>query len=191
MTNITTSNHTLLVANIITEIGLCSISKAKSKRAKSGRISFDLENTKPKDWTNYCQYLDKELSKKWATMNDVSTSESMSVREKLDQKWGIIKESITVAAKKCLPKKRRKKAIIQSTLSLELREARKKIRIISKLCRKCKRNYNRLIESSDVDMINKLLNIDESKASMIEDHIVWTEKLYKRLTDFWRSESKI
>ena len=64
MTNITASDHTLLIANIITEIGLCSISKAKSKRAKSGRISFDLENTKPEDWTNYCQYLDKELSKK-------------------------------------------------------------------------------------------------------------------------------
>ena len=124
-------------------------------------------------------------------MNNASTSESRSICEKLDQKWGIIKESITVAAKKCLPKKRRKKAIIQSTLSLELREARKKIRIISKLCRKCKHNYNRLIESSDIGMINKLFDIDESKASMIEDHTVWTEELYKRLTDFWRLESKI
>ena len=39
-------------------------------------------------------------------------------------------------------------------------------------------------------MINKLLNIDESKASIIEDHTVWTKKLYKGLTDLWRSESK-
>ncbi|CAG8686442.1 9009_t:CDS:1, partial [Dentiscutata heterogama] len=42
-----------------------------------------------------------------------------------------------------------------------------------------------MFESSDIDITNKLLDIDESKASMIEDHTVWTEELYKRLTDLW------
>ncbi|CAG8563188.1 25942_t:CDS:2 [Dentiscutata erythropus] len=90
--------------------------------------------------------------------NKKALKESLSA----NAKWKIISKAIKRAAKKILPKKKVQKTLIKELPNHNLQVARKEVRKLNKLCRKCKTNLTKLIKNTNQEKIEtKMKKIEE------------------------------
>ncbi|CAG8705378.1 13304_t:CDS:2, partial [Gigaspora margarita] len=139
----------------------------------------DMENTTKSD---HRMSLEKKLEKEW---EGNSANESIGQQEELDRKWKVIEEGIIQAAEETLPKKKCAKDCELVGSCEKIKGLKRKARIISKLCRKCKWKSSQGISSEN----NKKIQIvfehfgNEERLGVLD---IWNADLYKQLTSFWQ-----
>ena len=135
---ITGSNHSIVVATVITGIMKKSRFTAYNKRLKGKQQVFQLDKAKEENWENYKAKLDRILEKKLPAQRKFEHSQEIETQDK-DVLQDLIATSIISCAKATLP---RKKISIGDIQTIKLRDSKKtkkdlkKIRSISQLCAK-------------------------------------------------------
>ena len=197
--NITFSDHNIISATLLSGVDLSISRNATHRRTRTKRIVFDTKNTSEEKWKEYSKTLDQIISNDWLENIKHCKVDDKKIQS-IDVKWDIINKAIDKAAKKTLPKEKVRKKLVQELPDQVLQAARKEVKELSKLCRKCKHNLAKSIEAIDKIAIEiKIKEVEKYSEEEIQINLeTWSEDLYSWLTAqckiiycFWNNKRKI
>jgi exonuclease III/ribonuclease HI len=185
---ITSSDHAIVVAKVITGIMSYTRTLACNKRLKGKQWIFQLDKANEEDWEKYKSSLDKLLKRKLESKEKRKYIQDEVARDK-DELWDIIATSIIRCARTALPGKKVAAEDLKVKKKRKSSSVKQDLKRIGSICQECGRKIGQQIEStSKYNINNSIIELNKLHGIKIRKIVeeTWTEERHMELKTWWK-----